>query len=62
MYCHQNAGLIAAACGQLDALLQGHKLPNGLGTGIPIQKVNVYQNGNVAKFAKIAADGIYTHY
>ncbi|KAJ9168435.1 hypothetical protein P3X46_019960 [Hevea brasiliensis] len=54
-------GLIAAACGQLDALLHGYKVPNGISNGIPIQKVNVYQNGHVAKFAKIAADGIYSN-
>ncbi|KAF2286838.1 hypothetical protein GH714_031481 [Hevea brasiliensis] len=54
-------GLISAACGQLDALLQGHKVPTGIGNGIQIQKVNVYQNGNVAKFAKIASDGIYSN-
>ncbi|EEF35408.1 ctp synthase, putative [Ricinus communis] len=54
-------GLIAAACGQLDAILQSHKVPNGISNGIPIQKVNVYQNGHASKFARIAADGIYTN-
>ncbi|KDP34910.1 hypothetical protein JCGZ_09198 [Jatropha curcas] len=57
-------GLIAAACGQLDSLLQGHRVLSGIGNGngIAIQKVNVCQNGNVAKFAKIAADGMYTNF
>ncbi|XP_050223065.1 uncharacterized protein LOC126673119 [Mercurialis annua] len=54
-------GLIAAAGGQLDALLQNHKVPNGMRNGTPKQKVNVYQNGHASKFAKIAADGIYTN-
>ncbi|KAJ4842993.1 hypothetical protein Tsubulata_037860 [Turnera subulata] len=52
-------GLIAAACGQLDALLHGHKVPNGVGHGI--SKINICQNGNAAKFAKIATEGIYSN-
>ncbi|XP_065847848.1 uncharacterized protein [Euphorbia lathyris] len=54
------SGLIAAACGQLDSVFQSHKVPNGISNGIAIHKVNVCQNGNAAKFAKIAVDGIYT--
>lgn len=54
------SGLIAAACGQLDDLLQGHKVTNGIGNDIPIQKENVYQNGNEKK-RKFAADGIYSN-
>ncbi|WCJ24435.1 CTP synthase family protein [Euphorbia peplus] len=52
------SGLIAAACGQLDSVLQSHKVSNGISNGIAIHKVNVCQNGNGAKFAKIAADGV----
>lgn len=53
-----NAGLIAASCGQLDALLQAHKVPNGISNCI--QKVNVYPNGNATKFAKMSTDGLYS--
>ncbi|KAJ4702762.1 CTP synthase family protein [Melia azedarach] len=56
-------GLIAAACGQLDNLIQGSgsqgNVPAKLGNGIAIEKV--YQNGNATKPAKILADGLYSY-
>ncbi|CAI0546165.1 unnamed protein product [Linum tenue] len=62
-------GLIAAACGQLEGVLQqnhrvsnGFGKPNGVGNGIA--KISVYQNGHATKFAKMTTtngNGIYSN-
>lgn len=57
-----NAGLIAAACGQLDTLIQGSgsqgNLSAKLGNGIAMEKV--YQKGTT-KPAKVLSDGLYSY-
>uniref|UniRef100_A0A6N2NBQ4 CTP synthase n=1 Tax=Salix viminalis TaxID=40686 RepID=A0A6N2NBQ4_SALVM len=57
-------GLIAAASGQLDAVLQnyGHAsklLPNGIGNGKPT--VKTYQNGNAIKSSNGSLNGVYSN-
>ena len=59
-----HAGLIAAASGQLDAVLQnyGHAskiLPNGIGNGKPTVKTN--QNGNAIKSSNGSLNGVYSN-
>ncbi|CAI0546161.1 unnamed protein product [Linum tenue] len=53
-------GLIAAACGQLEGVLQqNHRVSNGFGA-----KISVYQNGHATKFAKMTTtngNGIYSN-
>ncbi|KDO77134.1 hypothetical protein CISIN_1g006689mg [Citrus sinensis] len=55
-------GLIAAACGQLDTLIQGSgsqgNLSAKLGNGIAMEKV--YQKGTT-KPAKVLSDGLYSY-
>lgn len=55
-------GLIAAACGQLDTLIQGSgsqgNLSAKLGSGIAMEKV--YQKGTT-KPAKVLSDGLYSY-
>lgn len=52
-------GLIAAACGQLDTLIQGSgSLPAKLGNGIAMEKV--YQKGTT-KPPKVLSDGLYSY-
>lgn len=55
-------GLIAAACGQLDTLIQGSgsqgNLPAKLGNGIAMDKV--YQKGTT-KPPKVLSDGLYSY-
>ncbi|CAN0911724.1 CTP synthase [Linum grandiflorum] len=60
------SGLIAAACGQLEGVLQQshhHRVVsnnNGFGNGGKengIAKVSVYQNGHATKFAKMTTNG-----
>ncbi|XP_052312469.1 uncharacterized protein LOC7464580 isoform X2 [Populus trichocarpa] len=57
-------GLIAAASGQLDAVLQnyGHEnklLPNGISNGKP--SVKTYQNGNAIKSSNGSLNGVYSN-
>ncbi|KAG6765543.1 hypothetical protein POTOM_029589 [Populus tomentosa] len=57
-------GLVAAASGQLDAVLQnyGHEsklLPNGMSNGKPI--VKPYQNGNATKSSNGSLNGVYSN-
>lgn len=60
--CHV-AGLIAAACGQLDTVLKyGHAskvLTNGLSNGKPMGKV--HQNGNGIKSSNGSLNGVYSN-
>ncbi|KAJ6322503.1 hypothetical protein OIU77_012360 [Salix suchowensis] len=57
-------GLIAAASGQLDAVLQNYGnasklLPNGMSNGKPI--VKSYQNGNAIKSSNGSLNGVYSN-
>ncbi|CAL1361450.1 unnamed protein product [Linum trigynum] len=62
-------GLIAAACGQLEGVLQqSHRVSNGFektnGVGNGIAKISVYQTGHATKFAKMTTtngNGIYSN-
>ncbi|KAJ6899999.1 hypothetical protein NC652_026214 [Populus alba x Populus x berolinensis] len=57
-------GLIAAASGQLDAVLQNYGnesklLPNGISNGKP--SVKTYQNGNAIKSSNGSLNGVYSN-
>lgn len=58
-----NLGLIASACGELDAALQGsgsqRNVPKGVGSDPP--KVKAYQNGTATKPINLLHDGVYSN-
>lgn len=58
-----NAGLIAAACGQLDAVLHGLESREKVNCEIGNCQSNkkVYQNGYATKPANIITDAIYSY-
>ncbi|GMY35106.1 CTP synthase-like isoform X1 [Fagus crenata] len=56
-------GLIAAACGELDAVLPGYgsqrTVSNGVGNDT--LKLKAYRNGTATKFTKALPDGVYSN-
>ena len=59
-----NLGLIAAACGELDAVFLGNgshqrNIPNGVGNHTA--KIKAYQNGSATKATNALPDGVYSN-